>query len=71
MPKYDFKCKKCSELFEVMMSIKELEEDSPKKRCPKCDSVEVKQQLSFASVGSGGSSSGCPSASSCGSSGFG
>ncbi len=58
MPKYDFKCNNCSEVFELSMSIKELEDkEADKKVCPKCNSREVKQLLSFASVGSSGSSS--------------
>ena len=44
MPTYEFVCEKCGEAFSLIMRISERE--STKVACPKCNSPEVKQQLS-------------------------
>jgi putative FmdB family regulatory protein len=43
MPTYEYKCDKCGEQFVLVLSIKEYE--AGQIACPKCQSVEVKQQL--------------------------
>ena len=47
MPVYEFKCAKCGELFEVMVSYAEREKEHA---CPKCGSLEVKQAISLFSA---------------------
>ncbi len=44
MPTYEYLCEKCGEQFSRIMSISEHETE--KVTCPKCNSPEVKQQLS-------------------------
>jgi len=44
MPTYEYLCEKCGEAFSRIMSIREYE--AAKVTCPKCNSVEVKQQMS-------------------------
>lgn len=44
MPTYDYLCGKCGEEFSRIMSFRE--HDEIKVTCPKCQSDEVKQQLS-------------------------
>jgi putative FmdB family regulatory protein len=44
MPTYEYVCEKCQERFSRIMSFREYE--SVKVSCPKCNSPEVKQQLS-------------------------
>ena len=44
MPTYDFKCEKCKKNFSLIMTVSEYE--TKKKRCPKCKSTRVKQQIS-------------------------
>jgi putative FmdB family regulatory protein len=48
MPTYDFKCEKCQKKFSLSMSISEYE--NKKFKCPKCNSVKVKQQISHFQV---------------------
>lgn len=49
MPTYEFKCEKCKKSFTLVMTISEYEKK--KKRCPKCKSTKVKQQItSFQAV---------------------
>ncbi len=43
MPTYVFLCGKCEEEFTIIMSFREYE--TAKVTCPKCNSHEVKQQL--------------------------
>ena len=43
MPTYDYLCSKCSEEFSRTMSMREYE--TAKVVCPKCNSEEVKQQI--------------------------
>ena len=43
MPTYEYLCGKCGHGFTVIMNLRELE--SGKVACPKCNSPEVKQQL--------------------------
>jgi putative FmdB family regulatory protein len=43
MPTYVYQCEKCGEEFTLIMSLKEYE--TGKVTCPKCNSHEVKQQL--------------------------
>lgn len=54
MPRYDFKCEECQNLFELNLSLEEREKESLLKKCPSCDSLRVKQQLSFGGVLKGG-----------------
>jgi len=44
MPTYEYRCEKCGEQFSRIMSFSEYA--SGKVTCPKCNSPEVKQQLS-------------------------
>ena len=44
MPTYEYACAKCGEQFTRIMSLKEFE--AGQVTCPKCNSAEVKQQLS-------------------------
>ncbi len=44
MPTYVYFCDKCGEIFSQIMSFKEYNE--AKVTCPKCNSPEVKQQMS-------------------------
>lgn len=44
MPTYEFKCEKCKKVFTETMTVAEYEKK--KKRCPKCKSTRVKQQIS-------------------------
>lgn len=48
MPTYEYRCEKCGKVFSVIMSISE--HDTAKKRCPKCKSPRVVQQLSVVSI---------------------
>jgi putative FmdB family regulatory protein len=43
MPTYTFKCQKCDETFEEILSFKEYQEQ--KRKCPKCSSARVEQVL--------------------------
>jgi len=48
MPIFDFLCNNCGQVFDIMIKNDEKE----KVRCPQCQSIEVKQQLSaFYSAG--------------------
>ena len=47
MPVYEFKCRKCEHLFEVMGSYAEREKAQT---CPKCGGTEVKHVISLVSV---------------------
>jgi putative FmdB family regulatory protein len=44
MPTYEYRCEKCGEAFSRIMSFREYE--TAKVTCPKCNSPEVKQELS-------------------------
>ena len=44
MPTYGFTCEKCKKKFDLVMTISEYEKK--KKRCPKCKSTRVKQEIS-------------------------
>ncbi len=44
MPTYEYVCIKCGEQFTLIMSLKEFE--AGQVTCPKCNSPEVKQQMS-------------------------
>jgi putative FmdB family regulatory protein len=43
MPIYEFVCEKCKKPFSLMITVAEYEKK--KFRCPKCDSKEVKRQI--------------------------
>ena len=43
MPTYTFKCLKCNERFEEILSFKEYEDG--KRKCPRCGSASVEQVL--------------------------
>jgi len=43
MPTYTFKCRKCNEMFEEILSFREYEEG--RRKCPRCDSASVEQIL--------------------------
>ncbi len=45
MPTYEFLCAQCGEQFALIMSLKEFE--TAQVVCPKCNSSDVKQQLSL------------------------
>ena len=54
MPLYEFECRQCGEIFERMLSLKELEEGPL--TCPSCGSGETSQRLGsgIIQVGLGG-----------------
>ncbi|MBI3593205.1 MAG: zinc ribbon domain-containing protein [Nitrospirae bacterium] len=55
MPIYEYSCRKCNEVFSVFQSVNASEKDT---RCPKCNSNDVKKQVSsFSCCSFGGSSS--------------
>jgi putative FmdB family regulatory protein len=63
MATYDFVCQQCANEFEVFVSGFLKEQD---KRCPQCQSTDVRQKFSsflrnVGSSGSSGSSDGCSS----------
>jgi len=69
MPIYEFKCKKCGNLYESLCFRSNGEDKGP---CPHCGGNESEKQLSiFSSTGSGSSldMGGASAAGSCGSSG--
>ena len=43
MPRYEFSCESCKKMFELDMKVSEYEKK--KVRCPKCNSVKIKQQV--------------------------
>ncbi len=43
MPTYAYRCRKCDETFEVVLTMKEYREE--KRTCPKCGSDDVEQVL--------------------------
>ena len=43
MPTYSYRCRKCKKQFELILSLREYEEE--KKSCPKCGSEDVEQVL--------------------------
>jgi len=52
MPRYDYQCTDCDEIFELSLSLTEKElQKSPQKICPKCNSFKINQIFS---KGSGG-----------------
>lgn len=56
MPLYDYQCEKCGHIFEVL-ELKE--EDNKERKCPKCQSTEVKKlPAAFARLGFGCGSGG-------------
>jgi putative FmdB family regulatory protein len=48
MPLYEFKCNKCEQEFDKILTIKEME--SVKLACPKCESGDVKKLISSGSI---------------------
>jgi putative FmdB family regulatory protein len=48
MPIYEYACIQCGEQFTRSLSLKEFE--AGQVTCPKCNSREVKQQMSFANL---------------------
>lgn len=62
MPRYDFKCKDCDEMFEVSLSIEEKE--SAKILCPKCQSEDTLQIFNVMDINTKSSSN--ASAPACG-----
>jgi putative FmdB family regulatory protein len=56
MPMFEFTCKKCGNRFEDLMTLAELEKETP--ACPKCESKKVERGFSAFATGSGTGSSG-------------
>ncbi len=50
MPIYEFQCKSCNYVFELLMMTKEELEEA---RCPKCQSPEVGKLMSAANISTG------------------
>ena len=48
MPLYEFKCNKCNNPFDKILTIKEME--AGKVQCPKCDSDDVKKLMSSGGI---------------------
>jgi putative FmdB family regulatory protein len=44
MPTYEYMCLNCKKPFEVVMSIREYEQD--KAKCPKCGKKKIEQKIS-------------------------
>ncbi|HHV19288.1 MAG TPA: zinc ribbon domain-containing protein [Thermoanaerobacterales bacterium] len=69
MPIYEFKCTDCNHKFEELINFSEKDK---KVHCPKCKSHNIKKAFSvFGTSVARGDSSSCPSAPSCGGTGFG
>ena len=45
MPTYEYRCEKCGNEFELILSMREREEQTGKIACPKCKGKKVVQQL--------------------------
>lgn len=54
MPLYEYRCKKCEHLFEVLQWAREQEQEKEKVKCPRCGSEEVDRQVSACGLLSGG-----------------
>lgn len=48
MPLYEYRCKRCGEVFEVL----QLQSKEERAKCPRCGSEEVERLLSACSLGS-------------------
>jgi putative FmdB family regulatory protein len=44
MPEYEYVCSKCGKIFDVFFSLEEIE-TKPTVRCPKCQSDQVRKQI--------------------------
>lgn len=64
MPIYEYRCKKCENIFSKLVFNQDIEI-----KCPGCDSNDVEKMISAISSSSG-SSAGAGSSAGCGSSGF-
>ena len=51
MPLYEFECTQCNEIFDQILSVRELEKEEV--FCPKCGSREVKQLLGASAIETG------------------
>ncbi len=47
MPRYDFSCQSCEQIFELDLKLSERNDKSFKKICKKCESANTKQITSF------------------------
>lgn len=56
MPMFEFTCKKCGTQFEDLMTLAELEKETP--ACPKCKSKKVERGFSAFATGSGSGAAG-------------
>lgn len=67
MPRYEFQCNKCKEVFETTMSVQDKE--TGKAACPKCNSKDLVQLYSGINIGTGKAvkkkSGGCCGGSGC------
>lgn len=43
MPRYEFKCEKCEEIFDIWSSISEKTDNIKKSKCPKCKSKKISE----------------------------
>ncbi|MCX6057870.1 MAG: zinc ribbon domain-containing protein [Chloroflexi bacterium] len=66
MPLYDYQCKECGEVFELMVRFSESNQTHV---CPKCESKNTQRKLSVVASFTVSSSGASNSASSCNSSG--
>ena len=54
MPIYEFQCRSCNYVFELLLMSKD---DIENARCPKCQSPEIGKLMSVANIGTGKSAS--------------
>jgi putative FmdB family regulatory protein len=62
MPIYSYRCKECSNNFELLVGVTA---DSTEKKCPQCGSQNIEKTLSSFSFKMGSSSAGTPSGGAC------
>ena len=54
MPIYEYQCRACGHVFELLRRMKDADSDV---ECPKCQSLQIERQLSTFAAGGCGSSS--------------
>lgn len=45
MPRYEFSCEECNEIFDIWSNMSEKEENVKKAKCPKCESINIFENL--------------------------
>lgn len=47
MPRYEFECQSCGEVFDLFCSMSEKKDSVEKLKCSKCDSKDISENLGF------------------------